>query len=193
MLRLISPLVLVLALLSCGEQPTPQDSVSSAVSDQTEAKALDAARVYTTAENTEKRLSEDGVLAFESAGQPLETEVAIFVNPEKKFQTFLGIGGAITDASAEVFSQLSPAQQEALLEAYYGEEGIGYNIIRTSIHSCDFRAGQPYLHRRRGLGAGHVLHRAGHGEAHSHDQAGGGNGGRGLWCFTRALGARRLS
>ncbi len=141
MLRLISPLVLVLALLSCGEQPTPQDSVSSAVSDQTEAKALDAARVYTTAENTEKRLSEDGVLAFESAGQPLETEVAIFVNPEKKFQTFLGIGGAITDASAEVFSQLSPAQQEALLEAYYGEEGIGYNIIRTSIHSCDFGLG----------------------------------------------------
>ena len=124
MLRLISPLVLVLALLSCGEQPAQQDSAPSAVPDEAEAKALDAARVYTTAENTEKRLSEDGALAFEPADQPLETEVAIFVNPEKKFQTYLGIGGAITDASAEVFSQLSPAQQEALLEAYFGESGI---------------------------------------------------------------------
>jgi len=87
MLRLISPLVLVLALLSCGEQPAPHDSAHSAVPDDAEAKALDAVRVYTTAENTEKRLSEDGALAFEPAGQPLETEVAIFVNPEKKFQT----------------------------------------------------------------------------------------------------------
>jgi glucosylceramidase len=40
--------------------------------------------------------------------QPLETQVCIFVNPEKKFQTFMGIGGAITDASAEVFAKLSP-------------------------------------------------------------------------------------
>ena len=104
-------------------------------------RELTSARLYVTAENTEKRLSEDGVLEFESADQTLETEVAIFVNPAKKFQTFLGIGGAITDASAEVFSLLSEPQQQALLDAYFGPEGIGYNIIRTSIHSCDFGLG----------------------------------------------------
>ena len=27
------------------------------------------------------------------------------------------------------------------MEAYFGPEGIGYNIIRTSIHSCDFGLG----------------------------------------------------
>ena len=64
----------------------------------------------------------------------IETEVAIFVNPNKQFQEFLGIGGAITDASAEVFSKLSLNKQNELLNAYFTAEGINYNIIRTSIH-----------------------------------------------------------
>ena len=53
----------------------------------------------------------------------------------------MGIGGAITDASSEVFSKISKKNQEKLLTAYYSEEGIGYNIIRTSIHSSDFGLG----------------------------------------------------
>jgi glucosylceramidase len=53
----------------------------------------------------------------------------------------LGIGGAITDASSEVFSKISEKNQEKLLGAYFSEDGIGYNIIRTSIHSSDFGLG----------------------------------------------------
>ena len=99
------------------------------------------ATIYTTAENTEKRLSLDIEKVFTKAIQPLETEVAVFVNPKKQFQNYLGIGGAITDASSEVFSKLSADKQEELLKAYYSEEGINYNIIRTSIHSSDFGLG----------------------------------------------------
>ena len=94
--------------------------------------------VYTTAEHTDLKISLTDNKSFASMLQPLETEVAVIVNPEKKFQTFLGIGGAITDASAEVFAKLPNHKQEELLKAYYGENGINYNIIRTSIHSCDF-------------------------------------------------------
>jgi glucosylceramidase len=43
--------------------------------------------------------------------------VSIFVNPNKKFQKYLGIGGAITDASSEVFSKLGSEIQNQLLEA----------------------------------------------------------------------------
>ncbi len=100
-----------------------------------------SAKIYTTAETTNKRLSLDNELTFKKAVQPLEVEVAIFVNPNKKFQKFLGIGGAITDAASEVFSKLSEDKQEELLNAYYSEEGINYNIIRTSIHSSDFGLG----------------------------------------------------
>jgi glucosylceramidase len=95
-------------------------------------------KIYTTAEGTDLRLTLSDELTFKSASQPLETEIAVFVNSNKTFQKFLGIGGAITDASAEVFAKLSPDKQEELLNAYYSDSGINYNIIRTSIHSCDF-------------------------------------------------------
>ena len=84
------------------------------------------------------RLTQSLITNFSLASQPLETEVAIFINPNKLFQEYLGVGGAITDASAEVFSKLSPNKQNELLNAYFTEEGINYNIIRTSIHSSDF-------------------------------------------------------
>jgi|TARA_B110000046_G_scaffold60906_1_gene68487 glucosylceramidase len=98
-------------------------------------------QVYTTAMDTELRLTKTSEQLFKNKVQPLETEVAIFVNPEKTFQEYLGIGGAITDASAEVFSSLNPDMQKELLQSYFGKEGIGYNIIRTSIHSSDFGLG----------------------------------------------------
>jgi glucosylceramidase len=76
---------------------------------------------------------------FQQYKQPLETEAAIIVDASKEFQTFLGIGGALTDASAETFYKLSNKNQERFLEAYYSlENGIGYTLGRTTIHSCDF-------------------------------------------------------
>ena len=95
--------------------------------------------VYTTASETELRLTESGKVTFKAAVQPLETEVSVFVNPNKSFQTLLGIGGSITDASAEVFAQLPPEKQKEFLTAYYDKDrGIGYSLCRTPIHSCDF-------------------------------------------------------
>ena len=95
--------------------------------------------VYTTAENTDLRLTKTAESSFAPADQPLESEVSVFVNPNKTFQTFMGIGGAITDASAEVFAKLPKEKQDELLKAYYDtEEGIGYTLARTPIHSADF-------------------------------------------------------
>lgn len=98
--------------------------------------------VFTTASETDLRLTQTGEVRFMTAGQPFENEISIFVNPNKSFQTFLGIGGAITDASAEVFAQLPRDKQEEFLTAYYDKEkGIGYSLCRTNIHSCDFSSG----------------------------------------------------
>ncbi|MGB3006439.1 MAG: glycoside hydrolase family 30 protein [Chitinophagaceae bacterium] len=98
--------------------------------------------VYTSAENTNLRLAKTESLYFSDLSQPLETQTCVFVNPDKTFQTFLGIGGAITDASAEVFAKLSAEKQQEFLTAYYNKEnGIGYSLIRTNIHSCDFSSG----------------------------------------------------
>lgn len=98
--------------------------------------------IYTTASNTDLRLTNTGAREFTTAQQPNEWEYSIFINPKKTFQTFLGIGGAITDASAEVFAKLPEDKQQELLEAYYDQnKGIGYSLIRTNIHSCDFSSG----------------------------------------------------
>ena len=95
--------------------------------------------IHTTADGTDYRLTPTGTAAFEPMGQPLESQVLVFVDPSKRAQTILGIGGALTDASAEVFATLTPDRQRELLEAYYDPaKGIGYTLGRTNIHSCDF-------------------------------------------------------
>ncbi|MBN2414566.1 glycoside hydrolase family 30 protein [bacterium] len=99
----------------------------------------DRVAVYTTESGSAKRLHLSGPEPFSQARQPFEYEIAVFVNPCKQFQTFLGIGGAITDVSAEVFAALSPEQQQEVLRAYFDpEHGIGYTLVRVPIHSCDF-------------------------------------------------------
>jgi glucosylceramidase len=95
--------------------------------------------VYTTADKTSHRLSLTDTLSFRPVGQPKETQICVFVDPGRRFQTFLGIGGALTDAAAEVFDLLPKAKQRELLSAYFDEaQGIGYKLARTNIHSCDF-------------------------------------------------------
>ncbi len=132
-----------LLLTSCANDVTEPKAKQNSAVKAVEKEAFNATKVslYTTAENTNLRLTNEGDFTFGNAKQPLETEIAIFVNPHKKFQAFLGIGGAITDASAEVFSKLSTDKQEEVLNAYYSNNGINYNIIRTSIHSSDFGLG----------------------------------------------------
>ncbi|MBS1533151.1 MAG: glycoside hydrolase family 30 protein [Bacteroidetes bacterium] len=96
-------------------------------------------KVYVTEKGTDHRLADAGTLAFSSKPQPVETEVAVFVDPSKTFQTMLGIGGALTDASAEVFYKLPKDKQQEILTAYYSKtKGIGYTFGRTNIQSCDF-------------------------------------------------------
>ncbi len=95
--------------------------------------------VYSTSYGTTQRLTETEKIDFTKATQPLETEISVFVNPNKPFQTILGIGGAITDASAETFAKLPNDTKQELIDAYYNKTiGIGYTLARTHINSCDF-------------------------------------------------------
>jgi glucosylceramidase len=99
-------------------------------------------QVFITAENSNNRLSPVANIVFEAKSQPVETEISVVVEPNIKFQKFMGIGGAITDASAEIFAKLSKEKQQEFLNAYYtSDKGIGYTLLRTSIHSSDFGSG----------------------------------------------------
>ena len=56
-------------------------------------------------------------------------------------QKVVGFGGAFTEASAYVYSKASKENQEKLMNLYFSKEGLGYELGRMSIHSCDFALG----------------------------------------------------
>uniref|UniRef100_A0A7S0FHM6 Glucosylceramidase n=1 Tax=Pyrodinium bahamense TaxID=73915 RepID=A0A7S0FHM6_9DINO len=60
------------------------------------------------------------------------------ISREELGQTIVGFGGAFTEASAVVFSQLPIEQQHEVINAYFGEDGLGYTVGRVHINSCDF-------------------------------------------------------
>jgi glucosylceramidase len=95
--------------------------------------------VYSTSSRTNQRLTATDTIGFKQSIQPVEKEISVFVNPAKTYQTILGIGGAITDASAETFDKLPADKKEEFIRAYYNKTtGIGYSLARTHINSCDF-------------------------------------------------------
>ncbi len=120
------------------KEKKPEQSVAQAF----EKMDISKTQVYTTDTKSDIKLQPTGEVEFNEFKQPLETEASIYVNPDKQFQTFVGIGAALTDASAETFYKLDKDQQDLFMEAYYSKDkGIGYSLARTIIHSCDFSTG----------------------------------------------------
>lgn len=125
----IAPLLFA-SLVACDKPAQPAD--------QTTAEGQ-LVSVFTTAKDTDQRLSLTETLTFKPRVQSTEGQISVFVNPNNRFQKFLGIGGSFTDASAEVFAKLSADKQAEFLQAYYDRDsGIGYSLARTTIHSSDF-------------------------------------------------------
>lgn len=133
---ILKPLLAIALLLSCQSVCSQENQPGA-----TNGKPA-MLRVYMTSSSSEQRLAPIGDYAFGPGEQPLESEVSVFINPARRFQSFLGIGGAITDASAEVFAALPEEKRAELLRAYYDpQHGIGYSLARTTIHSADFSSG----------------------------------------------------
>lgn len=136
----MKPIFIILglaALASCNNEANTSKSTAATTGNYSaEGKK---AYVYTTADSSSLRLSLTDSLSFSQMGQPVETQVCVFVDPDKTYQTFFGIGAALTDASAETFYKLPKDKQEELLRAYFDKQnGIGYTVARTNINSCDF-------------------------------------------------------
>lgn len=98
-----------------------------------------AVTIYTTAQGAKQQMVRSQVAAPKAGHALSEAENSIFIEPGKRFQEFYGVGGAITDATAEMFGKLDGKRQQELLRAYYDKtDGIGYSLARTTIHSSDF-------------------------------------------------------
>jgi glucosylceramidase len=67
-----------------------------------------------------------------------ENPVSVVINPEEKFQTITGFGGAFTESSAHLLYRLSATNRKKIMDAYFSEAGANYSLTRTHINSCDF-------------------------------------------------------
>jgi glucosylceramidase len=64
--------------------------------------------------------------------------VKVTINPNEKFQTITGFGGAFTESSAYLLNRLSAENRKKIMEAYFSKNGANYSLTRTHINSCDF-------------------------------------------------------
>ena len=67
-----------------------------------------------------------------------ENKISIKLLPEQTYQTITGFGGSFTESSAYLLNQLSKANRDKIIEAYFGESGAKYSLTRTHMNSCDF-------------------------------------------------------
>lgn len=130
-------LAIPLVFYSCQEPASRVEGVATPDSSYTAAGKT--VTVYTTADTGNYRMTLTDTLSFKKMGQPFETQICVFVDPDKTYQTFFGIGAALTDASAETFAKLPKEKQDEFMRAHFDKEnGIGYTVARTNINSCDF-------------------------------------------------------
>ena len=138
-LKLIIFSIILTSLIGCKEKTELTKNETTTLNNSFDLD-LSKSKVYTTTTGNDVKLKlTSEKIEFSDFGQPLETQASILVNPSKEHQTFVGIGAALTDASAETFYKLNEDQQKLFMEAYYSlDKGIGYSLGRTTIHSCDF-------------------------------------------------------
>ena len=132
--------IIVKVLIGCSNNVEISKDANMQTSKMHNFRELIKSEVYTTSSKGDVKLQLTAAqIPFSNFKQPLETEASIYVNSSKQHQTFVGIGAALTDASAETFYKLKESEQKLFMEAYFNvDKGIGYSLARTVIHSCDF-------------------------------------------------------
>lgn len=69
--------------------------------------------------------------------EKLENQI-INIYPEIKYQSIIGFGGAITEATASTYFSLPENKQQEFMKEYFSIEGANYNLCRLTIGSSDF-------------------------------------------------------
>ncbi|MDP1026704.1 glycoside hydrolase family 30 beta sandwich domain-containing protein [Sphingomonas sp. KR1UV-12] len=116
-------LALVAALLAVGAAPAPREAVQG---------------WQTNADGTQR------LAPIRFAARPAAGAVRITVDPGHRYQTMVGFGASITDASAILIQALPPAERSALIRELFGRvgqgdgEGLGLDFTRLTIGASDF-------------------------------------------------------
>lgn len=98
----------------------------------------DSARWWLTTADRSHLLAEQAPLAPAASAAP--ATVTIRVDPTQRFQSIVGFGAAITDASAILIHGLPPERRQALLSELFGRrgDGLGLSFTRLTVGASDF-------------------------------------------------------
>ena len=100
-------------------------------------------RVVLTAKDTTDRLRDKTPLKFIPAKPLADGDGAsVTLDARPRFQTFMGFGGAFTEAAAVVLKSMTPRIRAKVLSDYFDPKlGHGYAVGRLHINSSDFGLG----------------------------------------------------
>jgi glucosylceramidase len=99
-------------------------------------------RVWTTSLDLKNHLTEGTPLLFEN--ERASTGNVIALEPEKTFQTILGLGSSLEHSTCSNLFRLPPGERERIIGRLVSPRtGIGMNLMRVCIGTSDF-AGEPW-------------------------------------------------
>ena len=82
------------------------------------------------------------VLGLEAVEDKNKENRLINIHPHIEYQEIKGFGGAFTEAASTTLDKLSRENREKIIRLYFDNEtGIGYNLGRVHMNSCDFSLG----------------------------------------------------
>ncbi|MCZ4119805.1 discoidin domain-containing protein [Streptomyces sp. H39-S7] len=100
--------------------------------------AAPQAQVWLTTADGVQKLYPQAPVAFHDGGSDLTT---ITVDPRQRYQSVDGFGGALTDSTAAVLTQLpAPERDAAMRQLFDPVRGIGVSFLRQPVGSSDFTA-----------------------------------------------------
>ncbi|WP_379129104.1 glycoside hydrolase family 3 N-terminal domain-containing protein [Paenibacillus sp. sgz500958] len=96
----------------------------------------------------DKKLEQQTNLDITKAGPAVETNVTtININPNKKYQSLMGIGSSMEESTIHNLVKMSSAKQDEVLKKLASKsEGIGMSMMRVTIGTADFTAQKFYTY-----------------------------------------------
>jgi glucosylceramidase len=98
------------------------------------ASAISRPRAFVT--GGDRRFVPVAVEDWKSA--PGKASSTVEVEESKAFQSILGFGGAFTDSSCYLLSRMEQGARQAMLDEFFGRQGLGLSVGRTSIGCSDY-------------------------------------------------------
>ena len=138
---------LALGLVAAGPAAAPAATPSHAAATPRTPTAVSGIAVTQTTASLRERLSPRPGLRFRRGGPGSTTVIRIATRP---LQRYVGVGGAMTDSSAELIeNELAPRARRRLMSMLFSPapRGIGLRLVRVPIAASDFTAtGVPYTY-----------------------------------------------